>query len=57
MLELNFDEDHMYWMKELAIKSCCTDCEKAFGLSVPLLLDCTVGLSWQAMKALGDAKG
>ena len=57
VLEVCFDETHIYWLKEIAIKSCCHDCEKCFRLTVPLILDCTCGLSWQSMKPLGDAKG
>jgi hypothetical protein len=57
ILELNFDEEHISRMKEIAIKSCCIDCEKFYGLTVPLILDCTCGLSWQSMKPLGGPKG
>lgn len=50
ILELNFDREHIYSLKEIALKSCCWDCEKCFGLKIPLVLDCSCGLSWQSMK-------
>lgn len=57
VLELKYDEKHCARLKEIAIKSCCDDCQRVFGLTVPLILDCTVGLTWQSMQPLGDAKG
>lgn len=59
VLEVNRDEKQVFWLKEIAVKSCCRDCEKIFKLTVPLVLDCTVGYTWssQSMRPIGGAKG
>eukprot|EP00956_Cyclotella_meneghiniana_P030000 scaffold74526_cov66-Cyclotella_meneghiniana.AAC.3 len=59
VLEVNRDEKQVFWLKEIAVKSCCRDCEKIFNLTVPLVLDCTVGYTWssQSMRPIGGAKG
>ena len=59
VLEVNYDENHVTWLKEIAVKSCCRDCETIFGLTVPLVLDCTCGFTWssKSMVPVGSAKG
>lgn len=53
LFELMFREDDAKQLQEIALQSCCRDCETYFGLKVPLLLKCSCGLSWGGMRELG----
>jgi len=52
ILEVRFNENDIKDLKDIAIKSCCNDCERLFQLKVPLLLNCSAGMSWGAMRDL-----
>jgi len=52
ILEVRFNENHIKDLKDIATKSCCNDCERLFQLKVPLLLNCSAGMSWGAMRDL-----
>jgi len=52
ILEVRFNENDIKDLKDIAIKSCCNDCERLFQLKVPLLLNCSAGMSWGAMREL-----
>jgi len=52
ILEVCFNENDIKDLKDIAMKSCCSDCERLFQLKVPLLLNCSAGMSWGAMRDL-----
>ncbi|KAL7542317.1 hypothetical protein ACHAXR_011673 [Thalassiosira sp. AJA248-18] len=54
ILEVRFNERDIKRLQTIAQKSCCLDCEDFFGLKVPLLLKCSAGRKWGAMKEFED---
>ena len=52
ILEVGFKEVEIKKLQRIAMQSCCSDCERLFNLRVPLLLNCSCGLSWGSMKSL-----
>jgi len=50
VLEVRMKASAIQRLKSIAFKSCCVECEKQFHLKVPLLLTCSAGRSWGAMK-------
>ncbi|KAL7444515.1 hypothetical protein ACHAXH_008374 [Discostella pseudostelligera] len=52
ILEVRLNERDIKLLKDIVVKSCCNDCERFFGLKVPLLLNCSAGKTWGAMKEI-----
>jgi len=52
ILEVRMNMRDVRRLRDVAQKSCCEGCEEFFGLSVPLLLKCSAGICWGAMKEI-----
>lgn len=56
IFELRLNETDIKQLQEISRLSCCNDCEKFFKLKVPLLLNCSAGVNWAAMKEIWGAR-